>query len=104
MPNNSALYCSNLLLALTQINFYLIKVSRNRVEGPEIDWEMFLYNHSTELDLLFPKSRNVGFNVYFASKLLGVGFPVYAVEALAEAISPTTLHLTIEVLNLEGDT
>lgn len=33
---------------------------------------------------------------------MGVGFPVYAVEAVAEAISPTTLHLAIEVFQSIG--
>lgn len=38
-------------------------------------------------DLLCPESKNVGFNVYFASKLLGVGFLLYVVEVLACCLS-----------------
>lgn len=64
---------------------------------------MFLYNYFIELDLFFLKSRNVGFNVYFVFKFLGVGFFVYAVEVLVEVISLIILYLIIEVFNLEGD-
>lgn len=50
LPNNSVLYCSDLFLYPTQMNFCTIKVSGNGGDGPGIDWVLlFLYNQSTEL-------------------------------------------------------
>lgn len=79
------LYCSDLFLYLTkQISTqssYLVmeEMGQGLIEFcccciiSPLSWK----------DLLCAESKNVGFNVYFASKLWGVAFLLYAVEMLA---------------------